>query len=118
MASFPTIRSGAVALYPLARGTERKTRVIKFIDDSEQRWRQAPPLASFLLEFTDINSRDLSTLRVFWVTTKGRVDKTWDFTILGTTYSHLGFDSDIFSATESKPDRFTVRLSCKQWRAN
>lgn len=117
MAALPTIRSGAVALYPLARRARIKTRVVSFIDDTEQRWRVAPTLASFVLTYTAINAADLATLRTFWLITKGRFDKTWSFTINGTTYNYLGFDSDEFKVVESKPERFDVRLSCRQWRA-
>lgn len=116
MAAFPTIRSGAAALYPVTRSREYVTRVVQFADDSEQRWRVRPALARFTLEFTDINGYDLSEILAFWRSTKGRFDTTWQITIDGQTYQNMAFDSDDFSFIENRPNRYTVRLSCIQTR--
>lgn len=40
MAEFPTLKSGAVAQYPLARTLNSPTRVLRFIDGREQRFRR------------------------------------------------------------------------------
>ena len=116
MPSFPEIRSGSAALYPMRRARIHGTTVIRFVDDTEQRWRSSPPMMQFVLEYRDINGYDLSRLLEFFRTVKGRFDTTWDITVGGVTYHHMMFDGDAFEVVESKPDRYTVRLTCRQWR--
>jgi hypothetical protein len=118
MASFPTLKSGKVNMYPTTRAKEHGTRVVTFCDDSEQRWKGRAGLATFVLEFTDIDGYDLSTLSDFFRTVKAKFDTTWDLTLDGTTYQHMMFDADEFTFVESKPNRYSIRLACKQWRKN
>ena len=118
MASFPTLQSGQVTMYPTTRVVECVTQVVSFCDDSEQRWPGRAALASFTLQFTDIDGYDLSTLLDFFRTTKAKFDTTWDITIGGTTYQHMMFDADEFTFTENKPNLYKLSLPCKQWRKN
>lgn len=118
MASFPALKSGSAAMYPLTRSIECSTQVVQFCDDSEQRWKSRAKVSGFVLEYTDISGYDLGILRDFFRTVKGRGDTTWDVTIGGVLYQYMMFDSDEFTFTETRPNRFTVRLSCKQWRKN
>jgi hypothetical protein len=39
MASFPALKTGAVAQYPLARGVRFLTQAVRFMDGSQQRFR-------------------------------------------------------------------------------
>jgi hypothetical protein len=116
MASFPQIRSGSTVLYPLRRVRGHATTVVRFCDDTEQRWRAIAPRSEFILEYRDINGYELSELLDFFRTTKGMVDTTWDIQIGGTTYFHMMFDTDRLEVSETRPERYTVRLPCRQWR--
>jgi hypothetical protein len=116
MAAFPALKSGRVGMYPLARAVGYSTRVVQFADDSEQRWRGRTRFESFSLEFADVSGYDLGLIRDFWITAKGRMDSTWTITVGGVTYARMEFETDAFTVTETKPERYAVRLLCKQWR--
>lgn len=39
MATFPTLKTGAVAQYPLGRGVRYSTQAVRFLDGSQQKFR-------------------------------------------------------------------------------
>lgn len=114
MASFPALRSGAVTMYGCQRETRYGTGLAQFCDDSEQRWKIHPALASFTLEYRNLDGYDLSAIQEFFRSMKGRFDSTWDLTIGGALYAHLSFDQDDFTWSETKPNRFTLSLRVRQ----
>lgn len=40
MANFPLLKTGALAQYPLERGTRYRTEVVRYVDGGEQRYRE------------------------------------------------------------------------------
>lgn len=119
MASFPSLKSGAVTMTPVTRTRRFATDVIQFADDSEQRWASLPTVggvADFVLSFSSIDGYDLDNIREFWRSMKGRYDSTWDITVAGVLYERMAFDSDEFEATETIPNRFNLTLKCIQTR--
>ena len=113
-AVFPNISTGDVCLYPVTQTLAMPTRVIRFLDDTEQRWRSADPLNSWVLTYNRILWADIVTLQNFFNTVKGAFDSTWTFPFLGTNYTSMCFDQDDFSAVESDPGRYTVSLKLRQ----
>ena len=109
-------------------GTEYVTGVVRFVNDSEQRWAERAPLARGTLVFTDISSYDLSTLQSFWQSYKGAyVDAALTnvfelaFTdASGNAYDFKNciFEQNDFKATEMRPGRFSLSLKVRQVRKN
>lgn len=118
MASFPALTSGKVTMYPAVREKVYGTQVARFVNDQEQRWTSNVALSGLTLQFTNISGYDLGAIREFWRSMRGRFDSTWDITFNGTTYSFMAFDSDKFSVVETKPERYSLSLKCKQVRQN
>lgn len=118
MASFPTLSCGYTTRYPAAHAVEIPSGVIRFEDDTEQRWQRSSPLHRWTLTFNEISAADLSTIRTFWLACKGVYDKTWDITVDSVTYSYCTFEDDDFAATETKEGRFTLSLKIRQVRPN
>lgn len=114
MAVFPALRSGVVGMYPATLGTAFNTEVVQFCNDTEQRWAAWPGVGDFELVFTDINGYDVSTLLDFFRSAKGQLDATWTLTMNGRTWNNCVFLQDDFSWSESKPERYTITLKCKQ----
>src|SRR5713226_2358169 len=116
--TFPTIKSGnAVVSFGTTRGVELKTKVLKFLDRSEQRWQQRAALGNFTLAFSNIEGYDLSQIRAFWRAQKGAADYTWTLPALKAgdpTYGNCAFVDDLFSFTESKPNRYSGQLNVIQ----
>jgi hypothetical protein len=116
MADFPALRSGVVGMYPATLGKIYKTEVVQFVNDSEQRWATWPGFGDFELVFTDINGYDLSLLLDFFRSMKGQFDDSWRLIINGQTYTNCCFLQDDFTYTESKPERYSITLKCRQTR--
>jgi hypothetical protein len=99
---------------PATLGVGFATRVMRFCNDAEQRWTSRGQFGVFVLTFTNISGFDLSNIRDFFRTAKGRFDATWSLTIDGTTYSNMILDSDDLVVTEQRPNRFNLQVKCRQ----
>lgn len=128
MALFPTFSSGASFYYTSSFGQEFLSRVVKFVNDSEQRWAERAPLARVTMVFTDISSYDLSTLEAFWLSYKGSyidaaMTNVFELTftdVSGNSYDwkNCYFMTNDFSPMETKPGRFSITLKVAQARKN
>lgn len=114
MSQFPTLTTGVISMTPTTIGTGFSTRVMRFCDDTEQRWAARGQHGVFVLTFTDISGFDLANLLDFFRSVKGRFDATWTLTINGTTYSNMALDSDDFAVVEQRPNCFSLQVNCKQ----
>jgi len=118
---FPTISHSRVAMYPLERSTAWKTKVLRFLNDQEQRWVSHTPKAEFMLTYTGISEGDVATLYTFWTSVHGADITPFDLdlgTEIGTgvhrTYSNLVFVNDEFSATQKRTNLWDVRFVVRQ----
>ena len=118
MASFPTLSSGAVALYPLKHVARYPVRVIEFNDDSTQRWKQGAALNEFELVFADLSATDRDTLQTFFDSVKGAYDSTWDITIGGTLYDNMAFEDDAPQWHEKTAESWDVTFRIRQTAKN
>jgi hypothetical protein len=114
MSQFPTLTTGVVTMTPATIGAGFATRAMRFCNDAEQRWATRTQYGVFVLTLTNITGFDLSNVRDFFRTVKGRFDPTWSLTINGTTYNNMTLDSDDLAVTEQRPDRFTLQVKCRQ----
>jgi len=118
MATFPNLKSGKPAMYPATRGRGYMTGTVKFLDQSEQRWKARAPLTRWELTFTGVDGYDLSLVRAFFNSMKGAFDSTWDVTIGGVLYSNCVFEQDDFSPVEQRNNRHNLTLRFRQVRKN
>ena len=114
--TLPLVRGTAQALYPVTRRVEFLTDVAIALNSSEQRFKRRPPLTRFLLPYSRINATDMQAFRAFHATQKGTFDSTWSFTLGTTTYSHLTFEDDTFTAeeTDAWPLEYNFTLRARQ----
>ena len=118
-----TLGAGAMAMYPATVVNSYVTRVITFLDSSEQRFTVRTALFGCVLEFRGLNGYDLSLLRNFFVQMKGSfVDdallNTFSMTIAGVSYSYLHLDSDSFESECDSAERYSCKLKISQVRPN
>src|ERR1051326_1241400 len=101
---------------PLSRTLAMPTRVIEFLDGTEQRWAAGDPLNSFALQFNGVPAAELVLLQSWWDTVEGAVDATWSFTSVdGVTYPHMALDQDELAAVEqTQPGRFNFAVKLRQ----
>jgi len=114
MASFPNLKSGSPALHPASLGRVTATRLTKFEDGSEQRWAAAENRFRWVLTYRGLDGYDLSILRAFFTSMKGRFDSTWDITVSGVLYENMAFESDSFRVTETQDGLHDVTLAAVQ----
>ena len=132
--TFPTLSSGsmtvhgslgagAIAQYPANLVNSYVTRVIQFVNSSEQRWTVRTNLFGAVLEFRGLCGYDLSLLRNFFVQMRGSYTddallNTFSMTIAGIVYNFLHFDDDKFDAEADNAERYSVKLKISQVRPN
>jgi uncharacterized protein (TIGR02217 family) len=116
MAAFPELQSGAVAQYPLEHSSEYKTRVLSFVDGSEQRFRQRRAVQRrWLVRLTLLSEGEIATLLTFFTDRKGSYGTfsfrdPWD----GRLYENCSFDQDVLGAVFESEGRCTGILTIRE----
>lgn len=71
MATFPTLKTGAVAQYPATREVVSNTRVLKFVDGGEQRIRRGRRHSRWVIELELLDEGELARLAQFVESVQG-----------------------------------------------
>ncbi len=96
MNTFPTLKTGAVVQYPAQRAVEFSTMVLRFVDGSEQRFRNYRGLLHrWVIQLDLVDESELHQLREFFRVQNGIAENfvftdPWD----GTTYASCSVESD------------------------
>jgi hypothetical protein len=70
---FPSLKTGAIIQYPATKNTQYTSFVVRFLDGSDQRYRQyAPPLHRWNIRLDLLDETELRTLEQFFVSQEGR----------------------------------------------
>ena len=96
MSDFPKLKTGAILQYPAQRGIQFSTKVLRFVDGSEQRFQNHPiPLRRWLIKLDLLDQAELHSLREFFRTQNGAAG-TFSFTDPwdGATYPTCSLASD------------------------
>src|SRR5258708_565604 len=87
MSTFPILKTGAVMQYPAERNGQFSNQVIRFIDGSEQRFRDfAHPLHRWAIKLESIDETEMNQLREFFRIQNGAAGEfsftdPWDSTV-------------------------------------
>jgi phage-related protein len=66
VATFPTLKTGAVAQYPLSYGTRFSTQAVRFLDGSQQRFRLiGNPLRQWSIKLDQLDDEELGAVIAF-----------------------------------------------------
>jgi hypothetical protein len=98
--AFPTLRTGAVVQYPSSRELRFRTEVSRFVDGSEQRFRQfASGHVRWIVRLDLLTDAELQAVADFHLTHRGRA-AVFSFTDpwTGTEYPTCCFESDDLEA--------------------
>ena len=96
MITFPSLKTGVVAQYPAGRSLLKSTWVGRFVDGSEQRYRQTKTAQHrWLIHLAELTEAEVMALREFVTSVAGRFG-TFSFTdpFDSTTYASCSLDSD------------------------
>jgi phage-related protein len=94
MSTFPTLKTGAVLQYPAQKEVRFATKVVQFIDGSEQRFRgYRTSLHRWMIRLELLDQGELQVLREFFRAQAGGADSfvftdPWD----GTTYANCSME--------------------------
>jgi len=100
VASFPALKTGAVAQYPSDRTLRFSTLRFRFVDGSEQRFpRFGTPLRRWVIRLELPDEGELALLEAFFLEQGGRAGRfslldPWD----GVVHANCSFESDAMMA--------------------
>ena len=96
MSSFPQLKTGAACQYPLRRTEGFQTQVLRFLNGSEQRYREyTAGLKRWVIRLDLLDAREVAEVEEFFAGELGRFG-SFEFTdpVDGVVYPSCSFDSD------------------------
>jgi hypothetical protein len=118
MSDFPLLKTGAVTQYPSSRGLSTATRVMEFLDGSEQRFRQAKgPLRQWVIRLDLLLESELKALENFFRAQAGRRE---EFTFVdpwsAEAVPHCSLADDVFEFALTGHDQGRTTLNIRENR--
>lgn len=95
-ATFPLLKTGAVAQYPATKATQYASTVVRFLDGTDQRYRAyTPALRRWSIQLNLLDDGELQTLAQFFASQQGQFG-TFAFVDPWTqaTYANCSFAGD------------------------
>jgi Conserved hypothetical protein 2217 (DUF2460) len=96
MATFPPLKTGAVAQYPAIKALRYQNQIVRFVDGNEQRYRDsAGPLHRWTIRLDKLDETEMASLENFFLSNQGSFASfifidPWD----GTSYPNCSVASD------------------------
>lgn len=115
MADFPLLKTSAVTQYPSTRSLEFSTGVLRFVDGSEQRYRQLrQPVRRWLLRLSEVSEEEMYLIEDFFEARQGATGSfsftdPWD----GVVYPDCSFEQDEFEIRLAGDNRAHTRLTIR-----
>jgi hypothetical protein len=97
--TFPLLKTGAVAQYPLERGARFSTQAVRFLDGSQQRFRlYGSELRRWAVKLELLDAQELSAVIAF-VEAQGSAVFAFTDPVSGSTVSNCVISGEQFAAT-------------------
>jgi hypothetical protein len=96
MATFPQLKTSAVAQYPATKALRFQNQTLRFLDGTEQRYRDsAGPLHQWVINLSELDESEMAAFEQFFEDNQGRLGSfaftdPWD----GTQYANCSLASD------------------------
>lgn len=119
MATFPILKTGAVAQYPARRTVQYQNQALRFLDGTEQRYRDsAGPLHRWTIQLAELDEGEMAALEAFLIANQG-VFATFSFTDPwdGTVYPNCGLASDEMDLTSTGEMTGSTQVVVVEYRA-
>jgi hypothetical protein len=101
MATFPTLKTGAVIQYPAIRKVRYRNQSLRFVDGTEQRYRDcAGPLRRWEIRLSQLDEGEVAALEQFFADNQGAFGSfaftdPWD----GTAFPNCSLEMDGLKTT-------------------
>jgi hypothetical protein len=119
MATFPALKTGAVAQYGSSRTRGFSTQVFRFLDGSEQRFQEyGAPLLRWSIKLSLLDEAELTALESFFESQGGQAGTfafpdPWD----GTVYPNCSFGDDQLATQYAGQARGAASVTVKENRS-
>jgi hypothetical protein len=114
MATFPTLKTGAVAQYPLERGVRFQTQAVRFLDGSLQRYRlYGSGLRNWSVKLELLDDQELSAVIAF-VEQTGSASFAFTDPVTGDNAPKCVIAGDTFEATAADEIRGQATLAIEE----
>jgi phage-related protein len=113
MATFPQLKTGAVAQYPVVRRGEYSNQTVRFVDGTDQRYRDSgAPLQSWQVSLGALDETELAAIEEFFLANQGSFGSfaftdPWD----GRVYDDCSLAPDDLSVAALAEMRGTTQLT-------
>ena len=116
MARFPKLKTGVVAQYPVARVERYATEVHRFLDCSEQRYRDlAAGRKRWVLQFEGLDETETARLARFFEEQQGRLNVfEFEDPWTGLVVEKCRFGEDRFPMVEHCESRCSLQLTVEE----
>ncbi|GEM_PF-568054 len=104
--TFPTLRTGAVAQYPLTRAASIPVESYTFLNFARQAYRDAvAPKRTWTVALNELDSGEITTLKAFFEQQQGQYGvftfiDPWD----QTTHTNCSFSNDVFDHSQKNAE--------------
>lgn len=118
MNEFPKLKTGAIAQHPAGRGFEYRTCVLRFVDGSEQRFRErGEGLRKWIIRLDLLDEEETRDLEQFFQMQQGRLGRfaftdPWS----GVKYPDCSFEEDTLTLVHRGFMKAGARLVVRQNR--
>ena len=119
MATFPPLKTGAVAQYPAIKSLRFQNQTVRFLDGSEQRYRDAAgPLHQWMIQLSELDESEMALFAQFFEDNQGLLGSfaftdPWD----GTIYANCSLASDELALGSLAEMRTTTSLTVVENRS-
>lgn len=119
MPTFPILKTGAVAQYPAAKGLTFQNQVLRFLDGSDQRYRDSSgPLHGWEIRLSQMDEREMAEIEQFLIDIQGcfgsfAFTDPWD----GQAYPNCSLASDELDLTSTSEMRGGVSIKIVENRS-
>lgn len=119
MAEFPRLKTGAVAQFPMNKTLDFNTEVLRFVDGSEQRFRNAASVMQrWSISVDLLDESEIQAIQQFVTDQAGRFGSftftdPWDEAV----YDDCSFESDEINVTLDGPSVSRTELIIRRNRA-
>src|ERR1700751_3955474 len=113
MATFPKLKTDAVAQYPLGRTTTFQNQTLTFVDGNQQRYRDGGAVRlRWDIRLANLDEGELAAIEEFFLANQGAFGN-FAFTdpIDGTVYDDCSMESDALSALTAAEMRGSAKLT-------
>src|ERR1700732_662136 len=112
MATFPTLKTGAVVQYPATQSSQYSSFVVRFLDGTDQRYRQySTPLHRWAIRLELLDEGEINTLEQFFIAQEGSFAT---FTFIDpwtqTSFPNCSIDQDILEIQMSGESQGAMKL--------